>query len=685
MIKNNRRLRESAYEDPKGVITIYLALTLVLTAALIFTMIESARISAAKYRAQSISYMAADSAFSMFAEPVFDKYGISLLWTDTGGLAESFETFANDNCSDSGNVLDTILYTDIYRLNLKEASVVSSASPVDRDGLGFEEQVIEYMKLFLAEDVIQRILEGTSAFEQGDKVTEVFDKIEEYAETFEKVEESVKNIKDGVDKAKEIADDPGEILDEMSGYLDDLEGGDSSASGKFTAAAGRLSLVKTELTSALENIKKSTDSYYEYVNDAKEAVSDIEGELELDEADYSKDIYDAVSVQIEDLKKKSADTDFDYYLAGQNEEYTEKYISKVNSLDGLIEGTLTPPGEDNIDSYRALVDSYSDEFEGFSMDDLGVNLNIEDVEKEDDSFLSDISDLAKGGLLGFIAGDISDKTVDISVFPSQTVGGQDRDDVSSQTGAFEKTTNKALFGEYILTHFGNASEIYPSAPLDYGVEYILTGKSADKDNLSSVISRIVLLRTGCNLISLLKSSSKLSQTEMLATSLVGFTGMPVVVKIFQILIISAWSVAEAIADAKALIEGHKVRTIKNEDEWYVSLLAIKNFTSDSIEISESDQGLDYEAYLRLLLLMQNGSDQRFRTMDMIQADMCLTENEGFRISDCITGAQFMATYTVPNLFVTFPFVSSLITPGSGGYTLNIDQTYTYNDHFDRSG
>ena len=69
--------------------------------------------------------------------------------------------------------------------------------------------------------------------------------------------------------------------------------------------------------------------------------------------------------------------------------------------------------------------------------------------------------------------------------------------------------------------------------LTYEQEYLLVGKYNDFDNLSSVISRIIFLRTILDFVSLLGDSSKCNEAKLAAAALVGFTGLPILVSITQ--------------------------------------------------------------------------------------------------------------------------------------------------------
>ena len=300
---------------------------------------------------------------------------------------------------------------------------------------------------------------------------------------------------------------------------------------------------------------------------------------------------------------------------------------------------------------------------------LKLNFQVEEIEKEDDSFLDAITDLFENGVLGFVAGEVSEKSVDCTEFPSITSMQSHTD---TEESLIEAAVDKALFSEYLNSHFGRFTSPKEDTALEYEAEYVLGGKDSDKDNLGIVVTDLVLLRTGCNLISLLKDSKKKAETYELATALVGFTGMPVVIKIVQIVIMAAWSLAESMADVKALLAGKKVVTIKKSDDWYISLEGIKNFSEESINDSDSDKGLTYEDYLRLLFLMQTRQTQYYRTMDMIQADLCLNENSAFRMKDCIAAAEVNVHYSAGRLFAGVPSAQ-----GGNAYRFLIDQQYKY--------
>ncbi len=656
------------------VITVYMSLILILVCALIFTLIESARVSGIRAHLKSVTYMAEDSVFAGFAEPVFDRYGVMMLWCPDSEFAERFSYYADANLNRS--YINGLMYTDIYGASLRDVTLEQVSHPTDEGGQVFADQVYQYMNYYLVEDAAKRILENVSIFDQGGKVDAFMERIESFGKTFQKVEDAVGKVRDKINKAKAVAKDPQIILEQAAEYLEAFADGDEDAASDFKKTMSELKKARDKLKSRLEDVQSAADSYYDCVEKAREAVEELESVLELDRDEFDPEIYEAVEEQVRDIRQKCADTDFDYYLVGANEDITSDYIDRLSSLDELFTATKDALDEENAEDITSLTDYFQDIFSDFSLDNLGVNFDDSTVEKEDDSFLSQVSDFFKAGILGFVAGEVSDRSIDISVLPSKTcMEGSDLD--NEKENILEASLNKAIYGEYILQHFGNCSNNDGNAPLSYEAEYILGGRSSDRDNLAAVVGEIVLIRTGCNLISLLKSTSKKAETYALASSLAGFTGMPIVIKIVQILVMTAWALAESMADVKALIGGHKVRTIKDDEDWYISLAGIKNFGQDSLSSEGNERGLTYEAYLRLLLLMQGRKNQYFRTMDLIQANMCDQENEDFRISDCICAATADAVYTAPHLFTTFPFTQAVLGISEGRYEFDICQDYSY--------
>ena len=96
---------------------------------------------------------------------------------------------------------------------------------------------------------------------------------------------------------------------------------------------------------------------------------------------------------------------------------------------------------------------------------------------------------------------------------------------------------------------------------------MLAGKGSDKENLESVIKRLLFVREAANITHILGDGDKRAKTLGMAEALAGFTGNPAVVRLVQTGVIAAWAYVESILDIRALLAGDRVALLKNGDEW----------------------------------------------------------------------------------------------------------------------
>ena len=674
-MKQGHLLQKKIKRKCRSSITIYLTLMLVLVMALICTLIESGRVSAMNARLRSITYMAADSCFAEFAEPLFSDYGVMFLWCDEAEFTEKFNSYVTHNLSLDGTEARNDI--TLYGMQHVQTECSDITWATDQNGEVFARQVESYMKYHLAEEAVEKLLEHTSFFEQSEHIQHFMDRIQDYKKIFIKVEDHVSNIQKKIEKAKDLAADPKGLFNELEKLLDQYDE-NADVQADFSRRVNDLRKTGKEISECLTDINKETKKYYESVAEAKVKVDEIEEELEEKKESYDKEVYNVIKEEVDDIKTKSADMNADYYHVIENETTVNAYLSKLEGLDQFCAFAQTPLSEDNLSEYKKQTAFYRDQFSDFDLGALSVALNMEQTAQEDDGFLDAINEIFSLGFLGFLAGEVSEKETDQTSFPSITVGKVAAEDTEEEKESLlNLAANKALFTEYILEHLGNYRETKENSVLDYEAEYVLGGKKADKDNLSSVIGKIVLIRSGLNLISLLQDGEKRTATYALASGIIGFTGQPVLIKIVQLLIISAWSAAESLTDVKALLEGKKVPILKKADDWNLSLEGIKNFSEEMITGKDCKHGLTYEDYLRVLLLMQNRKKQYFRTMDILQANMCANENENFRFKDSIAAVTVRTEYVANILFPTLPPAGRILRVHKGRYLFHYEQEYQY--------
>lgn len=661
----------AAENSCRGSITIYLMLVLVIILVLICTLVESGRVSAVSMRVRSLTYMGMDSVFSEYAKSIFEDYGIMVLWKDEDDFLSEFEEYVQANLDVSD--LSYSGTTSFYGISLSDVSLSSAEYITDDGGLIFAQQVYEYMEYYLAKEAAESLLESLNIFGQGDIVSSFVEKIESYSDVFTEVEEKVSAVKDAVVKAKQITSSPENILSELFDLAASYSEGEDTSSD-FSSALKELKSVKSSIEDALLDIQDATDEYYTSTEKAAEAASELEESLLEEADDLDEDIYESIKGQIDELSEKSADTQADYYGVAENERTVKEYLTELESLEELFKDLDEDLNEENAEEYMALAQKYQEIFSNFDLESLGVNFDAESIEQEDSSILDYISNLIDKGVLAYVKDDISEKTIETDNLPSVTVDSSSGD---SQENIAQATANKVIFGEYILGHFGNAVDALEDTALDYEVEYIIAGKSSDLANLKVVTAEIVSLRSALNFISILQDSVKKQEAYALASAMVGFTGMPLLITAVQMLILTAWSMAEAVTDVKSLFEGEKVPTIKTSSQWNLSIEGFKNFTGKDLETASYDTGLEYEDYLRVLLAMQGKQKQYYRTMDVIQANVNVNENADFEMAGCISAAGVEAQYIIPELFTSISWVKSSLALSGSGYSFVLTQEYEY--------
>lgn len=91
------RKNKILFSDLNGGITIFLSIIMLFIFALIGTLVESARVSAANIRLAQTTRISINSVFSEYAEEVFRDYGIFLLWKDENEIITEVSKYLNKN------------------------------------------------------------------------------------------------------------------------------------------------------------------------------------------------------------------------------------------------------------------------------------------------------------------------------------------------------------------------------------------------------------------------------------------------------------------------------------------------------------------------------------------------------------------------------------------------------------
>lgn len=614
-------------------------------------------------------------ACSLSDESVFTAYSNDML--------RQFDIFAlkkSDIINDKVNqYIKTSINTHSKDIQLVNAQYDEYRYMTDNGGYGVEEQIVRYMQSGGYIDVIRDYNSVKDGIKQSDNVSKVSSDIVEVKDT---AQESWIDMKQLIN----VCDNIGDKEDELQQYAKQLVNTVNT-------------LKEEELTQdELDNTKKDIAENVEEIRDAADEIKDMSYKI-YDIIDtyegHMTDTTQQISASYEALERHKEELGDTVYSAMKDDINNmescgeEQNGSPVDVVEAAVDNDISVLDEllkksdinirqdesiDNIINMSGNVQRLCGELKVREVADRYREYIDEDDSKPDINLLTRIYKLFKEGITGLVIDtDISDKTIEYDNLADRVVTGTACDDISNLS------IRSALVNEYIISRFQNYTDYIDSENkgtkdilsedrlLDYETEYILCGGKSDKDNLCEVITKLSHIREGANLLYLITDSQKKNECFTLAVQLLGYTGNMVLIKAAQYLIMTLWAYAESIVELRGLYSGESISIIKNAGDWETDInglinLGRENISSGSVQWlknagknrkgtvqpddKEADEilSLDYAGYLRILLLMQNGTTRNARVMSAMELVMVALGHNDFRMKDYIYEADGTATF-----------------------------------------
>lgn len=614
-------------------------------------------------------------ACSLSDESVFTAYSNDML--------RQFDIFAlkkSDIINDKVNqYIKTSINTHSKDIQLVNAQYDEYRYMTDNGGYGVEEQIVRYMQSGGYIDVIRDYNSVKDGIKQSDSVSKVSSDIVEVKDT---AQESWIDMKQLIN----VCDNIGDKEDELQQYAKQLVNTVNT-------------LKEEELTQyELDNTKKDIAENVEEIRDAADEIKDMSYKI-YDIIDtyegHMTDTTQQISASYEALERHKEELGDTVYSAMKDDINNmesggeEQNGSPVDVVETAVDNDISVLDEllkksdinirqeesiDNIINMSENVQRLCGELKVREVADRYHEYIDEDDSKPDINVLTRIYKLFKEGITGLVIDtDISDKTIEYDNLADSVVTGTACDDISNLS------IRSALVNEYIISRFQNYTDYIDSENkgtndilsedrlLDYETEYILCGGKSDKDNLCEVITKLSHIREGANLLYLITDSQKKNECFTLAVQILGYTGNMVLIKAAQYLIMTLWAYAESIVELRGLYSGESISIIKNAGNWETDInglinLGRENISSGSVQWlknagknrkgtvqpddKETDEilSLDYAGYLRILLLMQNGTTRNARVMSAMELVMVALGHNDFRMKDYIYEADGTATF-----------------------------------------
>lgn len=614
-------------------------------------------------------------ACSLSDESVFTAYSNDML--------RQFDIFAlkkSDIINDKVNqYIKTSINTHSKDIQLVNAQYDEYRYMTDNGGYGVEEQIVRYMQSGGYIDVIRDYNSVKDGIKQSDSVSKVSSDIVEVKDT---AQESWIDMKQLIN----VCDNIGDKEDELQQYAKQLVNTVNTLKEE-ELTQDELDNTKKDIAENVEEIRDAADeikdmsykiydiidTYEGHMTDTTQQISASYEALERHKEELGDTVYSAMKDDINNIESCSEEQN------GSPVDVVEAAVDNdISVLDELLKKSdiniRQDESIDNIINMSENVQRLCGELKVREVADRYREYIDEDDSKPDINLLTRIYKLFKEGITGLVIDtDISDKTIEYDNLADSVVTGTACDDISNLS------IRSALVNEYIISRFQNYTDYIDSENkgtkdilsddrlLDYETEYILCGGKSDKDNLCEVITKLSHIREGANLLYLITDSQKKNECFTLAVQILGYTGNMVLIKAAQYLIMTLWAYAESIVELRGLYSGESISIIKNAGNWETDInglinLGRENISSGSVQWlknagknrkgtvqpddKETDEilSLDYAGYLRILLLMQNGTTRNARVMSAMELVMVALGHNDFRMKDYIYEADGTATF-----------------------------------------
>lgn len=630
----------------KGEITVFLSLILTCICALMGGLLESARVAGSGWYLQTALNSSLDSLMSQYHREVWETYRLLLLEYDD---AEELETELKP-------YLNAYLEADTsFQLRIEDLEAGEPIRITEEDGRYFEQEILDYMRLgILTVERDPDILSGmTEGIREAASLGEITKHYQMDTGKVIKLEQALEDIGSSLKRQEQLFESGKKELKSCDGH------GFLSVSGK--------------LKRELQRMPKLIEHYDGAAADLERELAASRAEAEEKRDGMKEETWRLLSAEMDQYRAYTAQEGERRLQVVRTGEQAVKNLAVVEETMEEAEETLeyideweSDDDEDELDE-EPLWNAVLRTFTRFRADSSFAEPGVRDKKKM--NLLQSISRLAKGELLSLVmpeGKEVSGGAADWSSCPSHAVtissaGDERRPQAaeSGRSGTAEKNPSEAwsgtaenslpvaaknpaegllntvLIDEYLANYFTNIHS-ESEKDLKYEQEYVITGGDTDRDNLTGVVERLLLVREGMNLIHLLSDSEKRREAEGLAAAILGVASVSPLTAVTSFFILTVWAFAEAVEDLRALLRGEKIPFVKSRESWRLTLQEILSSEQPGGWQStggSSEKGMSYQDYLKLFFLVQNRREKNFRMMDLIQHNIAVTQ-EDFRMEHC---------------------------------------------------
>lgn len=572
-----------------------------------------------------------------------------------------------------------------------------------------------------------RCIEGLEAEYDLNEValTEAIETLEELNTIEDESEDESEEVEDQIENAENLIKELEDKRDLLQTELGQYETKKQTLISAIIVKKQGLSALISEIIPIIDSAKTTINNILEKTAKAEPLLKEYEENLYKSQEDIGEDIFSGMVEELNELKRYTSEDELGYNFTGM------KQILENNSSVLLQAEGLLNQGEQELllGGYGSAEGSFRNagNFLGaYQIEGLTLDYSSLVLQKDDNlNPLGMVGNLIEEGITGLVmdADAISEAELTEELLPSVIAAMNEEKGgfISNLTAFFEEAaiggrnsgmanlfgdfgegkdalsmmgdaTNSAgahlLFQEYLREHFykypkaGEDIKTRRPSVLDYEQEYLLVGDNTDKENLSSVISRIIFVRTILDFVSILGDKAKREEAQLAAAALVGFTGLPILVSITKTLILLIWAFAEALVDTGALMRGKDVPILKkNLVLTFPELFLINHSFIEQkapATVKDKELSLSYQDYLRIFLFIKNKKELAYRSMDLMQENIRIRyETDNFSINNCLFGFKTKARFLITSKFTGIAYVQKQIGSHSNSFSFETEIAYSY--------
>lgn len=615
----------------KGYMSVFFSLSVLCICALLFAMVESARMAGARCYLQMAVNSSIDSVFSQYHRELWEQY--RLLFVEYQSEAEANADFKR--------FLSPYFEADSwYPMADRETVVEQMIAATDSGGDYLEKEILDYMKFGIWNMEFQPD-QMESLYRDGMEAEAVHEIAESYrtgTRTAWKLEQAIEQI-DGA--LKEM----NKLLNEAHSYLRNYDGhGFSSCAVQLVHQLKRMpALVNTYIKRA-DQLSGALAASRERLNSKSNKLSDaVRRSLEQEIAEYES------FIAIDGRRRLEIES-----LTSWSEVQTEHVKAALREAEEVMEILSDGEAEEEEADPEELWGRVSATLNRFQSRSLDVIHGIQDKEKQ--NWLEQAESLFRLDILSLVLperAEVSKGVLNMNDLPSENhMSGSD------ETGAgINKLVNRLQVTMYCGQFFSDfrkscTADKHKEHPMQYELEYLFAGESIDERNLEQTVRQLLLIREGFNLIHIFSSSEKREAAKALAMMIVGGTGLLPLVMITTFFIISVWALGEAVMDLRLLLDGKKVPLQKAAADWQLSLDQLLSAGREGglPQTETPGRGLVYEAYLKFILFFSDRQKLYYRMMDIIEINLRRKQNT-FRMNHAVYRLDIRQTVINKHVFL----------------------------------